>query len=527
MFVDTLHDILEGERASDLKRFMKQEVTQRLSKWGNGYMQLDTVSVKSKYIAYMKYVVNPFHNAERITNTLIESLPAILGNRQIPNSLTKVSEPKISDMKHHFLKLVGILVDSKVGINYITHGIKHQHEMQKFIFDNEIRYSIDATKRNIHDKASPLDRTTKYNISPNKVITAAQIFDSATTSGTNSGEVLIKNCASPIKIEKPYGLNGTFYEHYQGSIVQLGNRFDLYVLTKNATSSPLQNIAKCLFVGKRIPLQGRTKALNTRVQQNNFLNTVIIGTEGITDTSLNNGGFTKVSFSSKQEGTTTPVYYNTDSGFCIVRGYRGLSIKELTDMLEIFVGNVDPVMKNIAINTVFDWKRQQDSFQMVFSKMLNDQGMNHYVVTVDLLAFAFGIYYGTNVILQTGVSYYIYETNGRINRENITLFKNASNLMFRELKHTSKPNGSNTILRLNALLNAVTYNNVLQRMKLKKAEVKYLLTLTDVNMMRQTLRNHVNETVIENKITNSNKIMMNSFIMNSNLNKIKATLTSS
>ena len=519
MFVDTLHDILEGDRAFNLKQLMKQEVSKRLQSWANGYMQLGTVTFKAKYIEYMKYVVNPFQNSQRIKTIIDEALPAIIGSIQFPNRLQKITEPSVHDLKYHYLELVKQLVVNKVGTQYKAHPVQHQHEMQEFIKTNKWFYSIDSTKRNVHEKASALEEAVRYNIQDHYIITAAQIFDSATTGSALLNKVYINLCNSPPEIEKPYGLNGTYIAHYQGSIVQIGNRFDMYVLVlKNEYNigNNFQKIDKCLFIAKRIPLAGRTQIINERVRENIFLNTVIIGKQGITPNSLNNGDY---------EHFESNVHYNQLSGVCVVNEYRGLSIKELTNMLTTFVGDVDPVMRNICINTVFDWKRQQDSFQMVFSKILNDNNIKHCVFTVDLLAFAFGVYYGTNVILQTGVSYYIYETSGEIKTSNVQLLKNTANQLFTTIHRTEGPKNYPTFFQgnLNMLLNTENYSKIIRTMNLRGLEINHLKNAKNVTTLKNRLQRRVNE-ITRQQMNTSQKNEFTRFINTLNFKKFKQAL---
>ena len=477
MFLDTLHDILEGDRANNIKSQVKNKFRRRDNKYiqfGNVILKPSSSASDGTYIGYMKYIVNPFMSGNAVVQSLTESVPAML--KDINTKTPKVyREPTIKDLKKHMLQFVSLLIKSKYGNVYSTFMKLQQDELQEFVKVNDINFSIDAVKYSIYSPTGIMNTRIPLNIKANNVVTAAQIFDSANTSLDKNGLVLIKPCVDDNSIlNNPYNIRGTFVSNYQGSIMQIGNRFDMFVLTPqyfkgiSFKSNILYPIDICIFVAVRVPLRARTNKLNKLVQSTIFIKEVVISTQLQLSKSLQ---------------------YNENTGVCYLRRLRGPSLGELQTMLLNQTSRYKTLNKDvykILSNIVFDWKRQQDSFQMVFSKMLNGSGMTHFVVTHDFLAFAFGVYYGTNVILQDKGLYYIFENIGVVSRNNINSTHKALSMLVSSLDKQSDGNDH----KMNTLMNAAMFQMVSNGLKPSPLERR---ALTNVQSRKNNIISTINE----------------------------------
>ena len=151
------------------------------------------------------------------------------------------------------------------------------------------------------------------------------------------------------------------------------------------------------------------------------------------------------------------VYYNKGSGeIHIINRYSGLSVSEVTQIAALDErSKLDPVKTLIAC----DWKRHQDSFQMVFSARYNK---NNFVVTNDMLAFFFGIHYGASVILQHKCDFFVYRALGTQRSEfNAKREKNALNAL-RNLPLLPKSDFSGTSIPESAVNDAFGLAQTLQ-----------------------------------------------------------------
>lgn len=474
MFLDTLHDIFEGDRASNIKSLVKN----KFKRWGDKYLQLGSNVILGPpkgsggtYLGYMRNVVDPFTSKNKVIQTLTNSVPAMLNKKSDGKKPVVYKEPTITELKKHMLDTIRIVMESKYGNVYSMQSGLTQPQFQYYVRNNDMMLSVDAVKYSLFTKGGILSKYEAINIRDKVIVTAAQIFDSANTSITDKDLVLIKPCKDGV-VNNPYNIRGTFDINYQGSITQIGNRFDMYVLTPTSVkgyaqrSNALYPVGVCVFVAVRVPLQARTKMLNNKVKATNFINQVVISTQ-LPDMTYDKNKMAYV------------------NGNAYLRRWRGLSIHELQGLMK---GEryTDKDTNKILMNIVFDWKRQQDSFQMVFSKMLNDTGMKHFVTTHDFLAFAFGIYYGTNVILQDRGLYYIYENVGKVDLRNINTTRRALSILMSSVKARIDEED-----RMNYLTDAAMFQMISNGLKATPLERRALLQ-SNVKNIKFNLINTIN-----------------------------------
>lgn len=404
MLLDTLHDIFERLNKLD-KTFLRDHIpilkpeiySQSRRITGAEYditikiqlfswiLKLTTEELKSK-----QAIIEFFKHASRLMNaTFVKRIWII-------------KETSLKETKDRLLEFIlGLLnpkeLTMKVG-NFMKPYTVHRNRLHintenlvNYLGNRKARryYTIDATKYKL--ASGPLSSNklkTNTVFREKQVVTVAQFFDSATSSFDNVRCLYIQRADWRMSTEIMKG----YVTYFQGSMNQYTSLFSFYVhIPKNMhqeRSNIITEPRNCIFEVTREILKNKTNSLN-------FMTRCFINYMGDV---------------SRYKQLNKDLYYNQADGTIFIQRMTNISFPEITKFLSEFNKTKDKTKYMIA----FDWKRFQDSFQMIFAKNYSyHYNINLHVITFDILAFIMGIKYGCSVILQYRGVYLVFSNDGK------------------------------------------------------------------------------------------------------------------
>jgi len=373
-YIDTLHDLYEGNRAD--ANFMKLFIKKQDGK-NRSHMEF------LKWLAtddFKLFEQNPYLKELMKLNfkTLKDKILRLIEKKAMSSGVG------IGNHNHYYAN-INVDFNRKLQGNSVVNYI---------IKEPNIHIMFNASKK----KPGTNTFTTLTNLqhsefSDKVIITPAQIFDPSETAYNQKFTFVFMNYTQ-------YTTNQDFVTFPQRELNQLYSKFSYkLIMPKNLIHriTPINHQFSKIENCKKAELE-EMKFICTRTHNSNgspspFLN----------ELKINVDHNRKVDFVGR------------DNVFYRVTKLQGLSVQQLTkECAKYIIANPNltiPEKRNI-VRIALDWKRQGDSYQFKYAnEMMQYQFVKkeHYIIsTFDKLAFTMGLFYGVNVIFESGGMYHIY-----------------------------------------------------------------------------------------------------------------------